>query len=663
MPSLRSRTRLLRGAGVALLIASAWFLPGCDEDDVERQLGNASAYAIERTYPINRDPLLNRWCEEIGDTLTAFGTRQQVPYTFKIVDTDMVNAFAAPYGHVYVTQGLLDFVGSEDEVITVMGHEIGHVIHRDGIKDFKATLLFNLAAGLITGEDQQLGDVAGLGFGLLSMHYSRVAEYHADDAGAALAYRAAYHPGAMLDFFDRLHRQIEKGRPYDFLDALLATHPYTVNRGLRQESKSFVALTTAPARLRVAQGYLRRGQYAHAAQLLQPESGEEDLAQVLLRADALAGRGALDEARAEYQLVSSISPYARSAVSSLAGRAPALPVPPSAAERTAAAALLDRALAVRADAEAALTALPAQTHALTRALSGPRAVSDRALRRLTDLSVTQTDLPRWSRQPVLRANAAVTRAADALYSLERYEESLPETLALTRQGATESASYLQTLFHGAGQTGALPLVKGALFQLEQAHLDQQRARQAAEASLKSVREAQDLAASTAEVVADLLHSRRQDSHLLFLTRSLAEDTRKQADRALEATGAAQRLSRQAALRSLLASLQLLQAQADPSRLPGLDRLVAHYLQTTPGQVASLRAQGLAYGDIGLVLSLAASTGAAPGTVLDGPRSGPSLIDSVTLDKHQISGLKVLLRFLARAMRQELGLPADVTLPA
>ena len=92
------------------------FLSGCDEDDVEKMLGSQTAASIEHSYGVNHDPLLCDWLEDMGQTLVGFSTRQQIPYTFRILETDMVNAFAGPWGHVYVTEGLLDFAENEDEI-------------------------------------------------------------------------------------------------------------------------------------------------------------------------------------------------------------------------------------------------------------------------------------------------------------------------------------------------------------------------------------------------------------------------------------------------------------------------------------------------------------------------------------------------------------------
>ena len=108
---------------------------------------------------------MNAWLDHMGQTLVGHSRRQDIPYEFKVIDTGMVNAFAAPYGHIYVTRGFLDFADTEDEIWMVMGHEIGHIVHRDSIKSFKRSLIWSILNAVLTSESQTAGDIAGIGLG------------------------------------------------------------------------------------------------------------------------------------------------------------------------------------------------------------------------------------------------------------------------------------------------------------------------------------------------------------------------------------------------------------------------------------------------------------------------------------------------------------------
>ena len=117
-----------------------------------------SAAAVEAAYDVDTDPLICEWINNAGQTLVSHSRRQHIPYEFKVIETDMVNAFAAPYGHIYMTQGFLDFAETEDEIWVVLGHEIGHVVNRDSIKSFKRSLLMNIIAAIIRSESNALGE-------------------------------------------------------------------------------------------------------------------------------------------------------------------------------------------------------------------------------------------------------------------------------------------------------------------------------------------------------------------------------------------------------------------------------------------------------------------------------------------------------------------------
>ncbi len=654
---------------VALLVLAtlALLVAGCDEDQIERQLGQATAASVEQTYKVNDSPLLADWSAEVGRTLTAFSTRQQIPYSFKVIDTDMVNAFAAPWGYVYVTQGLLDFADTEDEVVAVMGHEISHVVHRDGIKSLKRSLLYALAAALIGGKSETLGDISSLGLGLLSLHYSRENEYSADETGTLMAYSAGYNPQGMLDFFDKLHRELEKGRPSSILDALLSTHPYTPNRKLRQQEHEWVMLTTAGPAMRVAQGYLRRGAYGHAVSLLQAAStrAPDDVQVSLMLADALAGRGSITEARQAYQvaMAGSSGAYPRLALASLDTLPAVVSSPPDAGER-------ERALALAASAQESLTVLAqavsvghSRQRALTQQLARAREDSSAALDALHRLANLEVDLPSASQRTVVHANAAINTAAEVIYALDHYQKLAEQTATWNAQIGQMARAYLQALTQGQGRSGTLPLVENALGHLTKANELLAAGADLAQEAVAPARRAQESARATSQYVEYIMTKRKTRTSDLFAAQELTRETKQRALAAMKPAQEAERQARKASVRGTLAALQLAQAQAPAERLPGLDRLVAHYLRTTPGQVSLLRDRGLGYGDIVVILAVAKNTGTAPSVVAKQVAEGPSAWDRVQMTHHAVDGLKVMTKWLSRAMFEELGLKVGKDLPA
>ena len=77
-------------------------------------------------YNVVMDPLLNRWANDVGQNLWAQTARKDIPYNLKILDSTDINSFTVGGGYIYVNEGLLDFVQSDDELAGVIGHETGH---------------------------------------------------------------------------------------------------------------------------------------------------------------------------------------------------------------------------------------------------------------------------------------------------------------------------------------------------------------------------------------------------------------------------------------------------------------------------------------------------------------------------------------------------------
>jgi len=92
-----------------------------------------------------QDPELNRYISSIGNFLAQTSERPDLDYTFTILDTPVVNAFALPGGYIYITRGLLALATSEAEVAGVLGHEIGHVTARHTAERYGQTMAANIA--------------------------------------------------------------------------------------------------------------------------------------------------------------------------------------------------------------------------------------------------------------------------------------------------------------------------------------------------------------------------------------------------------------------------------------------------------------------------------------------------------------------------------------
>ncbi len=183
------------------------------------------------------DPELSRYISSIGNFLAQTSERPDLNYTFTILDTPVVNAFALPGGYVYITRGLLALAENEAEVAGVLGHEIGHVTARHTAERYGQTVAANIAGVglgvLLGGEAAQAGSALG---GLLLRSYSREQEFESDMLGGRYLARAGYDTKAMAGFLSQLqaHSRLEAelaGQP-EQADAfnIMQTHPRTTDR-------------------------------------------------------------------------------------------------------------------------------------------------------------------------------------------------------------------------------------------------------------------------------------------------------------------------------------------------------------------------------------------------------------------------------------------------
>lgn len=649
-----------RLAVIVVAIGLAFVMSGCDEDDIERQLGRSTAASVESTYRVNRDPLVNEWVTHVGQTMVAFSTRQHIPYSFKVLDTDIVNAFAGPWGHIYVTQGLLDFAETEDEVWTVVGHEIGHVEHRDIMKSLKQSFLFGIGATIIGKKSGTLGDIAGIGLGLMSLRYSRKDEYAADDEGRWLSYAAGYDPHNQIRFFERLQKEKERGSP-SYLEVVLSTHPPTERRIGRQKQQPELNPDNLAALLHIGRGHMRRAHYAQAVKYFQKavKMGPDSLQAHTGLADALAGRGehelaaehyqiALNRQRNDKYIAQRLTRAENPPVMSLAALTPA--------ESAQAQGQLDKAeqLALRAG----TAALEAETFSLQ--LANQIAPATNRNRQTTDallgLAGEESELEDSAKEAVLDANVAIGKAADSVYAAEQIRRLVAKLAPQLKQTGEEARSCVQRLAAGQGYQGQVGIVQRSLLELETALSELQSVQKQALASAGTIQQAQNSAADSLEVIRKIMRYDEDDETmknlLIAQARQLSAITDSQAREALAAIKQAKKPAARAQLRTVAAQLNLLGAKANAQQMPALDELVAYYTRGETAQVSRLREEGFGYGDAALVLAGAKSADLAPSRLAEGLSLERSLVDQISEFTDSNYGVRVLLRFLAGAMEQE-----------
>jgi predicted Zn-dependent protease len=185
------------------------------------------------------DPELARYVTSVGNLLVKTSEMPDTPFTFTVLDSEIVNAFALPGGYVHITRGLMALANSEAELAGVLGHEIGHVTAHHSAQLYTRSVLAQILAtgvSIATGSSA-LGQVATQGADVYLKSYSRENEYDADSLGVRYLGRASYDPKAMADFLNSLeaHSRLQAelaGRAPGSVDQfdITATHPLTLDR-------------------------------------------------------------------------------------------------------------------------------------------------------------------------------------------------------------------------------------------------------------------------------------------------------------------------------------------------------------------------------------------------------------------------------------------------
>jgi predicted Zn-dependent protease len=228
----------------------------------EIAMGRESDVEIRRQMGLYEDDTLQQYVEEIGLEMAARSHRPELPWSFAIVDSPAVNAFAVPGGFIYLTRGIMAYLGDEADLAGVIGHEIGHVTARHTVQAY--TRASGAQLGLLVGSifspvARAAGGLAESGLGVLFLRYGRDAELQADRLGAEYAANAGWDPTGVQDMLSTLSR-ISEGSDRRGVPGWLATHPEAGDR-VERVGPTLSELSTQLdlAALRVnRQGYLDR---------------------------------------------------------------------------------------------------------------------------------------------------------------------------------------------------------------------------------------------------------------------------------------------------------------------------------------------------------------------------------------------------------------------
>jgi predicted Zn-dependent protease len=203
------------------------------EVPVEREIaiGRGMAAGLLGATPLVRDRNLQLYVNRVGRWIASQTERPNLPWDFGVLNTDSVNAFAAPGGFVFVTAGLLHTAHSESELAGVLAHEIGHVLRRHHLEAIRKQAMAGLATDLLStvaaNQHVDLSPFIRSGMQLYARGLDRDDEFEADRIGVVLATRAGYEPYGL----PRVLLTLNGMNPNDAkLSLLNSTHPPTRDR-------------------------------------------------------------------------------------------------------------------------------------------------------------------------------------------------------------------------------------------------------------------------------------------------------------------------------------------------------------------------------------------------------------------------------------------------
>ncbi len=200
-------------------------------DQQERQIGDQVSTNLRNKYGVLQDAEVTKYVSLVGTVLAQASSRPNLDWKFVVLDTDGVNAFAAPGGFVHITRGLLGLVKNEAELAGVLGHEITHVTAKHTVRYIQQGKMVKLTADEAGSGSYQSYVVAKASEKayhlILDGEFSRDDENEADKVGVQLANKLGYAPSGLVDVLKKIDAR-NAGR--EDRNGLFASHPATKDR-------------------------------------------------------------------------------------------------------------------------------------------------------------------------------------------------------------------------------------------------------------------------------------------------------------------------------------------------------------------------------------------------------------------------------------------------
>jgi predicted Zn-dependent protease len=219
---------------ISLTIGTIALLSACGvSTQQEVQMGQQEAQQVNAQLPMVQDAVIQNYVNALGRRIASRTSRADLDWQFRVVNSEVVNAFALPGGFIYINRGVLSRASNMSEVAGVLGHEIEHVVRRHSVKQMEQAQGANVGVGILcalTGVCQSGLAQAAINVGGTAVFakFSRTDEVQADEGGFNNVMRAGISPRGMYTFFQKLLAEEQSGS--GSAAAWFSDHPGTQDR-------------------------------------------------------------------------------------------------------------------------------------------------------------------------------------------------------------------------------------------------------------------------------------------------------------------------------------------------------------------------------------------------------------------------------------------------
>jgi predicted Zn-dependent protease len=232
---------------LVILLLASWLIAGCAKTPVtgrtqlilisneqEAALGLRESEKLKQTAKLSIDTARVARIRRIGEKIAAVSGREDFDWEFNVIESDEVNAFCLPGGKVFFYTGILKLTSNDDQIATVMGHEIAHALARHGAERLSLQMVSSTGAQMLTSALEIPAEYQGMyrqayGIGTqvgVMLPYSRKHEHEADQIGVYLMWKAGYRPEEAVRFWEKMKAKSQGRAAPEFL----STHPTDQSR-------------------------------------------------------------------------------------------------------------------------------------------------------------------------------------------------------------------------------------------------------------------------------------------------------------------------------------------------------------------------------------------------------------------------------------------------